>query len=133
MGGFEANLGWLRRYWGDAADNFLVRGCRENDGQVLAALFAHGAAQAGQEKGFHSVAIDARAPRFDGGIATRLDSIPFSLVLNSVGQRFYDEGEDLWPKRYAIWGRNVAGQPPRGAAGCITSWPAASACAPRPP
>jgi tricarballylate dehydrogenase len=110
-GGFEANLDWLRRYWGDAADNFLVRGCPQNDGQVLAALFAHGAAAAGQEQGFHSVAIDARAPRFDGGIATRLDSIPFSVVLNAAGQRFYDEGEDLWPKRYAIWGRNVAGQP----------------------
>jgi tricarballylate dehydrogenase len=110
-GGFEANIDWLRKYWGDAAGNFLVRGCRENDGQVLAALFAHGAASAGQEKGFHSVAIDARAPRFDGGIATRLDSIPFSVVVNRAGQRFYDEGEDLWPKRYAIWGRNVAGQP----------------------
>jgi tricarballylate dehydrogenase len=110
-GGFEANIDWLRKYWGDAADNFLVRGCPENDGQVLASLFAHGAASAGQEKGFHSVAIDARAPKFDGGIATRLDSVPFSIVVNSRGERFYDEGEDLWPKRYAIWGRNVAGQP----------------------
>ena len=26
-------------------------------------------------------------------------------------QRFYDEGEDTWPKRYAIWGRLVAQQP----------------------
>jgi tricarballylate dehydrogenase len=25
--------------------------------------------------------------------------------------RFYDEGEDFWPKRYAIWGRLVAQQP----------------------
>jgi tricarballylate dehydrogenase len=110
-GGFEANLDWLRRYWGEAADGFLVRGCRENDGRVLAALLARGAATAGQERGFHCVAIDARAPRFDGGIATRLDSIPFSVVVNADGRRFYDEGEDLWPKRYAIWGRNVAGQP----------------------
>jgi tricarballylate dehydrogenase len=67
--------------------------------------------RAGQERGFHSVAIDARSPRFDGGIATRLDSIPFSIVVNSGGTRFYDEGEELWPKRYAIWGRNIAGQP----------------------
>jgi len=110
-GGFEANLGWLRRYWGDAADNFLIRGPATNDGRVLAALYALGAARAGQERGFHSVAIDARSPRFDGGIATRLDSIPFSVVVNSDGERFYDEGEELWPKRYAIWGRNIAGQP----------------------
>ncbi len=110
-GGFEANIGWLRRYWGDAADNYLIRGAADNDGQVLAALYAHGAARAGQERGFHAVAIDARSPRFDGGIATRIDSIPFGIVVNSLGQRYYDEGEDLWPKRYAIWGRNVAEQP----------------------
>jgi tricarballylate dehydrogenase len=110
-GGFEANIGWLRRYWGSAADNFLIRGPATNDGRVLAALYALGAAQAGQERGFHSVAIDARSPRFDGGIATRLDCIPFSIVVNSRGERFYDEGEELWPKRYAIWGRNIAGQP----------------------
>jgi tricarballylate dehydrogenase len=78
---------------------------------VLAALYALGAEPAGQERGFHSVAIDARSPRFDGGIATRLDSIPFSVVVNARGARFYDEGEELWPKRYAIWGRNIAGQP----------------------
>jgi tricarballylate dehydrogenase len=110
-GGFEANLDWLRRYWGDAADNFLIRGPATNDGRVLAALYELGAARAGLERGFHSVAIDARSPRFDGGIATRLDSIPFSVVVNSAGERFYDEGEELWPKRYAIWGRNIAGQP----------------------
>jgi tricarballylate dehydrogenase len=58
----------------------------------------------------HAVAIDARAPKFDGGICTRLDCVPFSIVVNRNGQRFYDEGEDVWPKRYAIWGRLVAAQ-----------------------
>jgi tricarballylate dehydrogenase len=110
-GGFEANIGWLRRYWGDAADNYLIRGSRDNDGRVLAALYAHGAGRAGEERGFHAVAIDARSPRFDGGIATRLDSIPFGVVVNREGRRFYDEGEEIWPKRYAIWGRNIAQQP----------------------
>ena len=110
-GGFEANIAWLRRYWGDAADNYLIRGPRDNDGRVLAALYAHGAARAGEERGFHAVAVDARSPRFDGGIATRLDSIPFGVVVNSAGRRFYDEGEEIWPKRYAIWGRNIAEQP----------------------
>ena len=33
------------------------------------------------------------------------------IVVNENAQRFYDEGEDFWPKRYAIWGRLVAGQP----------------------
>lgn len=110
-GGFEANLDWLRRYWGDAVDNYVIRGTPYNDGLVLAALYELGAAPAGQEKGFHAVAVDARAPRFDGGIATRLDTIPFSIVVNRDGRRFYDEGQELWPKRYAIWGRNIVEQP----------------------
>lgn len=110
-GGFEANIEWLRRYWGDAALNYHIRGPRYNDGMVLAQLFDAGAEQAGEERGFHAVAVDARSPKFDGGIATRLDTIPFGIVVNRDGQRFYDEGEDIWPKRYAIWGRNIALQP----------------------
>ena len=110
-GGFEANLDWLRRYWSDAVDNYIIRGTPYNDGHVLAQLYDAGAASAGEEKGFHAIALDARAPKFDGGIATRLDTIPFGIAVNQLGQRFYDEGEDIWPKRYAIWGRNIAGQP----------------------
>ena len=53
----------------------------------------------------------ARGPKFDGGIATRIDSVPFSIVVNRAAKRFYDEGEDFWPKRYAIWGRLIAQQP----------------------
>jgi tricarballylate dehydrogenase len=37
--------------------------------------------------------------------------VPFSIVVNKHAERFYDEGEDVWPKRYAIWGRLVAAQP----------------------
>ncbi len=59
----------------------------------------------------HAVAIDARAPKFDGGIITRLDCVVFGIVVNKNAERFYDEGEDVWPKRYAIWGRLVAAQP----------------------
>jgi tricarballylate dehydrogenase len=110
-GGFEANLEWLRRYWGDAVDQYVIRGTPCNDGRVLAAMLDKGAATAGDPKGFHAIAVDARAPKFDGGIATRLDSIPVGIVLNKHGRRFYDEGEDIWPKRYAIWGRLIAEQP----------------------
>jgi tricarballylate dehydrogenase len=65
----------------------------------------------GDPKQCHAVAIDGRAPQFDGGIVTRLDCVPFGVVVNELGERFYDEGEDFWPKRYAIWGRLVAMQP----------------------
>ncbi len=39
-GGYEANLEWLKRHWGEAADNFIVRGTPYNDGLMLAALLA---------------------------------------------------------------------------------------------
>ena len=110
-GGFEANLAWLREYWGDAAANFAVRGTSHNKGRVLRALLDQGARTVGNPREFHAVAVDARGPDFDGGIVTRLDSIPFGIVVNKQAQRFYDEGEDLWPKRYAIWGGLIARQP----------------------
>jgi len=110
-GGFEANIEWLKQYWGEAADNFLIRGTPFNRGDVLRMLLDNGVAAVGDPTQCHAVAIDARAPRFDGGIATRLDSVIFGVVVNRDAQRFYDEGEDTWPKRYAIWGRLIAQQP----------------------
>ncbi len=110
-GGFEANLDWLAEAWGPAARNFLIRGTPYNRGAVLRDMLDQGAASVGDPTQCHCVAIDGRAPKFDGGIASRLDCVPFSIVVNKDGRRFYDEGEDVWPKRYAIWGRLVAAQP----------------------
>ena len=110
-GGFEANLEWLAEGWGAPAKNFLVRGTPYNRGTILKSLLDNGAQPVGELDQCHAVAIDARAPKYDGGIASRIDGVPFSVVLNKNGERFYDEGEDFWPKRYAIWGRLVAGQP----------------------
>jgi tricarballylate dehydrogenase len=110
-GGFQANIDWLKRYWGEVADNFLIRGTEYAKGRVLANLLDQGLAPEGDPTGCHCVAIDARSPRFDGGIVTRLDCVPFSIVVNNRAERFYDEGEDVWPKRYAIWGKLVADQP----------------------
>jgi tricarballylate dehydrogenase len=110
-GGFEANVEWLKKYWGEAAENFLIRGTPFNRGEVLRMLLDKGVGAVGDPTQCHAVAIDARAPKFDGGIATRLDSVVFGIMVNRDAQRFYDEGEDTWPKRYAIWGRLVAQQP----------------------
>jgi tricarballylate dehydrogenase len=110
-GGFEANIEWLKEYWGEAADNFLIRGTPYNRGTILKMLLAKGVQEVGDPTQCHAVAIDARAPKFDGGIITRHDSVVFGIVVNKNAARFYDEGEDIWPKRYAIWGRLVAAQP----------------------
>jgi tricarballylate dehydrogenase len=110
-GGFESNLEWLKQAWGDAADNFIVRGTPYNKGKVLRLLLDRGAESIGDPTQGHFVAVDARAPKFDGGIVTRLDCVSLGIAVNKHGERFYDEGEDFWPKRYAIWGRIVAQQP----------------------
>lgn len=110
-GGFQADTDWLTRAWGPPAQNFLIRGTPYNRGVVLADLLDQGVQSVGDLTQCHAVAIDGRAPKFDGGIVTRLDCVPFSIVVNKNAERFYNEGEDVWPKRYAIWGRLVANQP----------------------
>jgi tricarballylate dehydrogenase len=116
-GGFESNRAWLREAWGEnergewPADQFLIRGTRFNQGVLLKDLLAQGADRIGDPTQAHMVAIDARAPLYDGGIVTRVDCVSLGIMVNREGRRFYDEGEDFWPKRYAIWGRLVALQP----------------------
>ena len=116
-GGFESNREWMREAWGRnergewPADNFLIRGTRFNQGTLLKDMMGHGADIIGDPTQAHCVAIDARAPLYDGGIVTRVDCVSLGVMLNRDAERFYDEGEDFWPKRYAIWGRLVAQQP----------------------
>jgi tricarballylate dehydrogenase len=110
-GGFESNFDWLKQGWGEIAENFLIRGTANNRGTVTKMLFDAGVQPIGDPTQCHAVAIDARAPKYDGGIITRLDCVVFGIVVNRHAKRFYDEGEDIWPKRYAIWGRLVAQQP----------------------
>ncbi|MFD1259240.1 FAD-dependent tricarballylate dehydrogenase TcuA [Entomomonas asaccharolytica] len=116
-GGFESNLEWLKEAWGQneqgewIADNFIIRGTRFNQGNLLKFMIDEGADVIGDPSQSHCVAVDARAPLYDGGICTRIDCVSLGIVVNKSAKRFYDEGEDFWPKRYAIWGRLVAQQP----------------------
>ena len=116
-GGFESNRDWLRQAWGQnargewPAEQFATRGTRFNQGVLLKDLLAQGADVISDATQAHMVAIDARAPLYDGGIVTRVDAVSLGIMVNREGQRFYDEGEDFWPKRYALWGRLVAQQP----------------------
>lgn len=116
-GGFESNREWLDEAWGvnehgeRPAKNFLIRGTRFNNGVLLKQLLSLGADSVSDATQAHMVAVDARAPLYDGGICTRVDCVSFGIVVNRHAQRFSDEGEDFWPKRYAFWGRLVAHQP----------------------
>ncbi len=110
-GGYQGNREWLREAWGAKADNILVRGTPYDKGRMLRVMMDNGACTVGAPDQGHCVTIDGRSPRADGGICTRIDCVPFSLAVNRNCERFYDEGEEVWPKRYAIWGRLVADQP----------------------
>src|ERR1700693_2022879 len=88
-GGFESNLEWLEEVWGEAARNFLIRGSPYNKGKPLKLLMDQGVESVGDPRQCHAVAIDGRAPKFDGGIVTRLDCVPLGVVVNSNGERFY--------------------------------------------
>ncbi len=110
-GGYEANLDWLREGYGSAIDNSVVRGNKYNDGIPLKSLFNLGADPIGEPNQAHWTAVDGRAPKFDGGFVTRIDLIPLGIVVNKNCERFYDEGEELWTKRYVLWGHLVRDQP----------------------
>lgn len=110
-GGFESNLEWLEEAWGQRAKNFIIRGTRFNQGKMLKALEKNHAQIIGDPTQGHMVAIDARTPKYDGGIASRVDCVSLGIAVNKKAQRFYDEGEDFWSKRYAIFlGRLVANE-----------------------
>jgi tricarballylate dehydrogenase len=110
-GGAQADTASLRPFWGEAADAFVLRGTPYADGALLRGLIGQGVATAGEPGACHLVAVDARSPRADGGIATRVLGIPAGIVVDADGRRFHDEGGDTGPTRYAVWGRKVAEQP----------------------
>ena len=56
-GGFQANVSWLKDAWGDAADNFIIRGSPYDKGQVLRVLLDLGAKPVGDPRQCHAVAL----------------------------------------------------------------------------
>ena len=111
-GGFEANIEWLKQYWGEAADNFLIRGTPYNRGTILQDAARPRACRRSAIPPSATRSRSTRARRNSTAASSR-GSIAWCSASSSTStpQRFYDEGEDIWPKRYAIWGRLVAAQP----------------------
>ncbi len=115
-GGFESNREWLREAWGQnadgewPADNFLIRGTRFNQGVLLKHLKEQGADMIGDPTQSHCVAIDARAPLYDGGICTRIDCVSLGVVVNQQGPALLRRGRGLLAQALRHLG------PPGGAA-----------------
>jgi tricarballylate dehydrogenase len=95
-GGFEANPEMRLRYLGTGWDLVKVRGTRFNQGAMLTKALDAGAQAVGHWGGAHAVPLDADAPpvgdlKFTDKYSRY--SYTWSLLVNSDGQRFIDEGE----------------------------------------
>lgn len=117
-GGFQASAEMRARYLGQLGDLMRVRGSKHDTGEVLNMLVALGARTAGHWQGAHATPIDAVS--VDGAIPLRDDGhgnsanryeYKFGITVNTLGQRFYDEGEAKHSYTYAKTGRAVLAQP----------------------
>lgn len=110
-GGPGADPAWLHENFGSAAEGWMVRGTPYADGRLLDLLIAAGGCAIGDPTTCHVVPVDARGPQFDGGIVTRITSIPLGLVVDRSGARIDVAGAGSQPTHYAKWGPRIAACP----------------------
>ena len=66
----------------------MIRGTPYDTGSVLRLLLDAGAKPVGDPAHAHMVAVDARGPKFDGGIVTRITAIPHGIVVDRNANGF---------------------------------------------
>ena len=113
-GGFESNAEMRARYLGTGWDQVKVRGTRFNTGETLRMALEIGAKPVGHWQGCHATPVDGNsAPVGDLQLTDRTNrlSYPYSIMVNRLGRRFVDEGEDLGGLTYAKIGRTFLEQP----------------------
>jgi tricarballylate dehydrogenase len=110
-GGYQANAEMRARYLGPNADLMKVRGSRHDTGEVLMLTLALGAKAAGHWQGAHATPIDSTFPDVEIGSKANRYGYPYGITVNSLGQRFFDEGEARHSYTYAKTGWAVLGQP----------------------
>lgn len=113
-GGFQANSEMRVRYLGPKWNTVKVRGTRFDTGDGHRAALDTGAQPYGHWAGCHATPIDAEAPPF--GVlqvhnTTNRLSYLYSVMVNVLGRRFVDEGEDFGAYTYAKTGDTVLSQP----------------------
>lgn len=111
-GGFESNPEMRARYLGQNWDLVKVRGTRYNTGDGIHMAMAVGANPFGHWSGCHASVIDGESPAIEAAQdeSTRY-SYPYSIMVNTLGERFVDEGEDFQVYTYAKTGRRILAQP----------------------
>jgi tricarballylate dehydrogenase len=110
-GGFQASAEMRARYLGANADLMKVRGSKHDTGEVLQLALALGAKSAGHWQGAHATPIDSNFPDVEVSNNANRYSYMFGITVNSLGTRFFDEGEAEHSYTYAKTGWAVLGQP----------------------
>jgi tricarballylate dehydrogenase len=113
-GGFQGSAEMRTRYLGAGWEMAKVRGTRHNTGAGIRMALDIGAMSTGQWSGCHSVAWDNNAPPtgdLEIGDSFNKFSYPYSIMVNSAGRRFVDEGSDLRIRTYSKMGRAILSQP----------------------
>jgi tricarballylate dehydrogenase len=108
-GGFQASAQRRARHLGSAAG--VVRGAREDTGEVLEALLASGAAPAGAWDEAVISPVDAASPPVEGGNRMNRYSYPFGITVDRNGRRFFDEGAGGLASTYATVGKAILTRP----------------------
>jgi tricarballylate dehydrogenase len=104
-GGTGAHPRWI-------GSDGVFRGGAYSDGRLMQALADDlGLRPVGDPASRHRVAVDARGPKFDGGIVTRVTAIPHGLVVNRDGALLSDPRRNAKPTHYAEWGARIAAEP----------------------
>lgn len=112
-GGFHANAEWRARYLGPGWETAKVRGSRYNTGGGIRAAIDAGAMSHGNWSGCHSVFFDARAEPFGvpGVLNQQKNYFSLGVVVNTRGERFFDEGADFRNYIYSLMGARILKQP----------------------
>ncbi|ETW81783.1 hypothetical protein HETIRDRAFT_417853 [Heterobasidion irregulare TC 32-1] len=114
-GGYESSAQLRAKHLGHGWDNARVRGTPYNTGDGIFMAKAVGAKLSGDWQGCHSTCWDANASP-DAGDRVLSNQFtksgyPLGLMINSLGRRFVNEGEDLRNFTYAKFGKEILRQP----------------------
>ncbi len=112
-GGYHASTEARVRYLGPGWDLAKVRGSRYNTGNVIQAALAIGARSHGNWSGCHSVFLDAGAAAFGdlSMLNQQKNYFTLGIVVNTAGERFFDEGSDFRSYTYSRMGAAILSQP----------------------
>jgi tricarballylate dehydrogenase len=118
-GGFEGNAEMRARYLGPRWDTVSMRGVPYNTGDGLRMALAIGALPYGSWTTCHASPQDIDRPVHSmpssmvsgSGSEWNRYMYPYSIMVNSAGQRFVDEADDIRALTYAKMGRAILSQP----------------------